>query len=335
MHPITIAQNSLFCDAGASGAWHRVPPKAATIGPKDLVNSKLNTCYHWFAYGDVSWQRFITRLILHGPVTPKVPGSIYQVIGADVWLSGRWLPTSAPRRWPNGAWPSPTFGTRNVDTRCPVAAPDFYFAINATFRHLHDVYGKAALIDYWRSLGREYYQSRTERWKNGDLQTVAADWHDYFAEEPRAVVDVTVVEQRELTSRSARPLNTFATTIATSWRISASTAITFAPAMAETAGYAFHREGGKGKCRQRFVQQPPDTKGGPRMLGCQDFCGHYEWTFHYVRRRWGQDAVRRFWAEAIGGESQQHYTQSAARVVCRVFAKHASRRAWTKAVTGR
>ena len=49
------------------------------------------------------------------------------------------------------------------------------------------------------------------------------------------------------------------------------------------------------------------------MLGCQDFCGHYEWTFHYVRRRWGQDAVRRFWAEAIGGESQQHYTQSAVR----------------------
>lgn len=88
LHPITIAQNSLFCDAGASGAWHRVPPKAATIGPKDLVNSKLNTCYHWFAYGDVSWQRFITRLMLHGPVTPKVPGSIYQVIGANVWLSG-------------------------------------------------------------------------------------------------------------------------------------------------------------------------------------------------------------------------------------------------------
>ena len=60
LHPLTIAQNSLFCDAGASGAWHRVPPKAATIGPKDLVNSKVNKCYHWFAYGDVSWQRFIT-----------------------------------------------------------------------------------------------------------------------------------------------------------------------------------------------------------------------------------------------------------------------------------
>jgi len=47
------------------------------------------------------------------------------------------------------------------------------------------------------------------------------------------------------------------------------------------------------------------------MLGCQDFCGHYEWTFHYFRSRWGQDALRRLWAEAIGGESQQHYAKVA------------------------
>jgi hypothetical protein len=47
------------------------------------------------------------------------------------------------------------------------------------------------------------------------------------------------------------------------------------------------------------------------MLGCHEFCGYYEWTFHYVRRRWGQAAVERLWAEAIGGESQRHYSKAA------------------------
>ncbi len=88
IHPLTVAQNSLFCDAGASGAWHKVPPKAATIGPRDIAAARTNKCYHWFAYGDVSWQRFITRLMLYGPVTPKVPGSMYQIIDCEVWLSG-------------------------------------------------------------------------------------------------------------------------------------------------------------------------------------------------------------------------------------------------------
>jgi len=47
------------------------------------------------------------------------------------------------------------------------------------------------------------------------------------------------------------------------------------------------------------------------MLGCHEFCGYYEWTFHFVRQRWGQAAVERLWAEAIGGESQQYYAQAA------------------------
>jgi hypothetical protein len=49
------------------------------------------------------------------------------------------------------------------------------------------------------------------------------------------------------------------------------------------------------------------------MLGCHEFCGYYEWTFHFVRRKWGQEAVARLWAEAIGGESQQHYAEAGRR----------------------
>lgn len=47
------------------------------------------------------------------------------------------------------------------------------------------------------------------------------------------------------------------------------------------------------------------------MLGSNDFCGHYEWTFHFVRRRFGQAVVRDLWAQAIGGESQDHYKKAA------------------------
>ena len=36
-----------------------------------------------------------------------------------------------------------------------MSAGDFYFAINATFRFIHDLYGRDALVDYWSSMARE------------------------------------------------------------------------------------------------------------------------------------------------------------------------------------
>lgn len=88
LHPITLCQNSLFCDSFCSGDIARCPPKAATIGPRDLKNSKLVSFWDGFTYGDVSWQRFITRLAAHGPVTPMVPASILQVLKSQLTLSG-------------------------------------------------------------------------------------------------------------------------------------------------------------------------------------------------------------------------------------------------------
>ena len=46
------------------------------------------------------------------------------------------------------------------------------------------------------------------------------------------------------------------------------------------------------------------------MLGCQDFCGYYEWTFHYLRRNFGQAALEKYWAQAIAADSQQHYIRA-------------------------
>ncbi len=85
---ITICQNTLYCDAGSAGDWSWCPPKAATIGPRDLKNSKLVSFWDGYGCGDGYWQRFISRLAAHGPVTPLVPASILQIINSELILSG-------------------------------------------------------------------------------------------------------------------------------------------------------------------------------------------------------------------------------------------------------
>ncbi len=42
------------------------------------------------------------------------------------------------------------------------------------------------------------------------------------------------------------------------------------------------------------------------MLGCYDFCGHYEWTFAWLERLGGHELVRSYWDEAIHRDSQRH-----------------------------
>jgi hypothetical protein len=45
------------------------------------------------------------------------------------------------------------------------------------------------------------------------------------------------------------------------------------------------------------------------MIGCYDFCGHYEWTFAWLERQGGEAAVRDYWRTAIAGDSQQHASE--------------------------
>lgn len=42
------------------------------------------------------------------------------------------------------------------------------------------------------------------------------------------------------------------------------------------------------------------------MMGCYDFCGHYEWTFGWLEREGGHSLVREYWNEAINHDSQRH-----------------------------
>ena len=86
LHPMTVMQNALH---SFGGDWSWVPPKAVTIGPRDIVGARFRS--FWLdgdLGGHVSWQRFIARLVAHGPVTPFVPGSILQTLRTDFTLLG-------------------------------------------------------------------------------------------------------------------------------------------------------------------------------------------------------------------------------------------------------
>mgnify|MGYP001544649543 CR=1 FL=1 len=103
LHPLTIAQNSLHGSFGMSGDLAAVPPKAATIGPAEVIACRHRIDIHAITIDGsfASWQRFTTRLALHGPVTPLVPQSILQTLRTDVWVSESIAENVEPR-WNKG-----------------------------------------------------------------------------------------------------------------------------------------------------------------------------------------------------------------------------------------
>ncbi|MEG1524534.1 MAG: hypothetical protein RRZ24_10615 [Clostridia bacterium] len=89
LNPLTIAQNSLHGCFGCSGDITNVPPKAATIGPRDVKNARNRLEIHGLTTMGTfsSWQRMTSRLVTHGPVTPQVPSSILQLWPTTIYLS--------------------------------------------------------------------------------------------------------------------------------------------------------------------------------------------------------------------------------------------------------
>lgn len=89
LHLLTLAQNSLHASFGMSGDLGLVPPRAATIGPREFVNAKHIFEFHNFLIGntDISWEKLMSRLVCFGPVTPLVPDSVIQLCDAEVYIS--------------------------------------------------------------------------------------------------------------------------------------------------------------------------------------------------------------------------------------------------------
>jgi glucosamine-6-phosphate deaminase len=89
LSPFTLAQNSLHGSFGMSGDIALVPPRAATIGPAEVIAARHRMDVHNLAvHGTAtSWQRMMTRLVVHGPVSPLLPTSIHQLLRTDCYIA--------------------------------------------------------------------------------------------------------------------------------------------------------------------------------------------------------------------------------------------------------
>ena len=136
-----------------------------------------------------------------------------------------------------------------------MSSPDFYFAVNATARHLHDEYGMDVLVDYWRSLAREFYAERIANWRKRGVRGIAEDWRAYFLAEPGAEVRVAADENSVTLDIDVCPaikhLQDCGREIVPYYCDHCDHTC---GAMAAAAGFRFERTGGMGTCQQKFVR---------------------------------------------------------------------------------
>jgi len=140
-----------------------------------------------------------------------------------------------------------------------MSAGDFYFAINATFRFIHDTYGKEVLIDYWTSMAHEYHAGVAARFREGGLEEVRRYWAGYFDQEPGGDVQVSLSGADAVIDVRDCP--------AIKWLKGGSREIVpyycehchhVSTAIADRAGMRFALTGGGGTCNQVF-----SLEGGP------------------------------------------------------------------------
>ena len=88
-HPISTVQLGV---TDMAGAWAFVPPKAYTTASTTMLNADYRSWWNDGAgltadgsySGGIVWQKFITRLSLHGPVVPEIPCSILRLAPGEV-----------------------------------------------------------------------------------------------------------------------------------------------------------------------------------------------------------------------------------------------------------
>jgi hypothetical protein len=134
-----------------------------------------------------------------------------------------------------------------------MAAPDFYFAINATFRWIHENWGEEGLNAYWEAMGRERFAPETKRFAEGGLPAVEEYWRELFAEEPGGDVTVRLAEEAVVievkTCPAIKHLREHGREIMPMY---CEHCEVVSRAMCEGAGIQVQVTGGAGHCRQTF-----------------------------------------------------------------------------------
>lgn len=160
--------------------------------------------------------------------------------------------------------PEPTSSPLPYTDTKPQGAPDFYFAIQATFRFVLDRSGLEGLRRYWRDLGRDYFAPVSRQWREGGLDAVAAYWRAFFAAEPGAEVEVArsagEVTLQVRVCPAIRHLRAHGREILPCFCEHCSVV---GEAMAAPAGLSVRVEGGGGSCRQtyRVLEAGPGEEG--------------------------------------------------------------------------
>ena len=134
-----------------------------------------------------------------------------------------------------------------------MAAPDFYFAINATFRWIYDNWGEAGLTAYWATMGREHFAEQTKCFAEGGLPAVEEYWSAFFAEEPVGVVAVRRDAEAVVIEVTACPaLKHLREHDREVMPLYCRHCQVVSQAMCDGAGIAVEVTGGGGACRQSF-----------------------------------------------------------------------------------
>jgi len=137
----------------------------------------------------------------------------------------------------------------------PVGAPDFYFAINATFRFILNTLGVEGLRRYWSDMGKSYFAPVTARWRDQGLKGVASYWRAFFEAEPGAAVDVVTNEDTVTLEVRVCPaikhLRAHGREIVPCF---CQHCYFISEAMGAPAGITVRIDGGNGACRQTFAR---------------------------------------------------------------------------------